>query len=115
MYKISEFSKMTDLSKETLRYYEQVQLLEPASIDPTNQYRYYDDGSYFLAILIHKLRSFGCSIQEMKDVMRDESFQHLEELLRQKKERLQMEISQKQQKIEEIEEFLHSGQEETDE
>lgn len=115
MYKISEFSKMTDLSKETLRYYEQVQLLEPASVDPTNHYRYYDDGSYFLANLLHKLRSFGFSIQEMKDVMRDESFQHLEELLWQKKDRLQMEVAQKQQKIEEIEEFLHFGQEETNE
>lgn len=45
MYKISEFSEITGLSKETLRYYEQVQLLEPASIDPANHYRYYDDGS----------------------------------------------------------------------
>lgn len=51
----------------------------------------------------------------MKDVMRDKSFLNLEELLRQKKERLQMEIIQKQQKIVEIEEFLRTGQEETDE
>jgi len=115
MYKISEFSDMTGLSRETLRYYEQVQLLEPATIDSTNNYRYYDEGSYFLAILLQKLRSFGCTIQEMKDVMEDESFQHLEELLVKKRESLHMEIMQKQQKIEEIEEFIRTGQEDVNE
>jgi DNA-binding transcriptional MerR regulator len=43
MYKISEFSELTGMSKETLRYYEQEQLLEPAFVDPSNNYRYYDD------------------------------------------------------------------------
>lgn len=113
MYKISEFSEMTGLSKETLRYYEQEQLLEPASVDPSNNYRYYDDGSYFLAILLQKLRSFGCTIQEMKDVMRNESFANLEELLTQKKDRLHKEMLFKQQKILEIEEFIRTGQEES--
>ena len=65
MYKIIEFADVTGLSKETLRYYAEVKLLEPAYIDPVNKYRYYDDGSYFLAILLVKLRSFGCTIQEM--------------------------------------------------
>ena len=99
MCKISEFSELTGLSKDTLRYYEQEQLLEPSTIDPSNNYRYYDDGSYFLAILLQKLRSFGCTIQEMKDVMRDESFENLEKLLIQKKELLQEEINQKYQRI----------------
>ncbi len=112
MYKISEFSELTGLSKETLRYYEQQQLLEPAYVDTSNNYRYYDDGSFFLASLLKKLRSFGCSIQEMKDVMGDESFTNLEVLLHQKKERLHMEITQKQQTIHEIEEFIRTGQEE---
>ena len=111
MYLISEFSEITGLSKETLRYYEQVHLLEPASVNPANNYRYYDDGSYFLALLLQKLRSFGCTIQEMKAVMDDESFVNLEELLVQKKSRLNEEIQAKQQKVLEIENFIHSGKE----
>ncbi|MFJ7828223.1 MerR family DNA-binding transcriptional regulator [Psychrobacillus sp. NPDC096623] len=39
MYKISEFADVTGLSKETLRYYAEVKLLEPAYIDPVNNYR----------------------------------------------------------------------------
>ena len=53
MYKISEFADITGLSKETLRYYAEVKLLEPAYIDTTNNYRYYDDGSYFVAVLCY--------------------------------------------------------------
>lgn len=48
MYKISEFVRLTGLSKETLRYYSKVGLLEPAYVDSDNNYRYYDEGSYFL-------------------------------------------------------------------
>ncbi|MFE0504488.1 hypothetical protein ACWF7H_16350 [Peribacillus butanolivorans] len=56
-------------------------MLEPAYINPNNNYRYYDDGSYFLAILLVKLRRFGFTIQEMITVMKDESFANLEQLL----------------------------------
>jgi len=111
MYKISEFSEITGMSKETLRYYEQEELLEPAYVNPANNYRYYDDGSYFLALLLQKLKSFGCTIQEMKTVMHDKSFENLEELLVNKVARLQNEILYKQQKVREIEEFILTGQE----
>ncbi|WP_203289588.1 MerR family transcriptional regulator [Metabacillus sp. cB07] len=112
MYKISEFTEMTGLSKETLRYYAEVKLLEPALIDPNNNYRYYDDGSYFLAILLVKLRGFGFTVQEMLSVMEDESFAHLEDLLIQKREKIKMQIENLRQRIEEIDEFLVSGKEE---
>ncbi|MFC0272789.1 MerR family transcriptional regulator [Metabacillus herbersteinensis] len=112
MYKISEFAEMTGLSKETLRYYSEVQLLEPAYIDPNNNYRYYDDGSYFLAILLMKLRRFGFTIQEMISVMKDESFANLEDLLKQKRNKIQMQIEDLRHQAEEIDDFLASGKEE---
>lgn len=114
MYKIGDFSEMTGLSKETLRYYEEVQLLEPAYIDPNNNYRYYDDGSYFLAILLIKLRGFGFKIQEMISVMEDESFANLEKLLLQKRNKLQLQIKELHLRMEEIDEFLESGKEENE-
>ncbi|WP_430786551.1 MerR family DNA-binding transcriptional regulator [Virgibacillus flavescens] len=92
MYKISEFAEMTGLSKETLRYYAEVKLIEPAYTDPANNYRYYDDGSYFLAILLVNLRRFGFTIQEMLSVMEDESFANLEHLLIQKKKNIQIQM-----------------------
>lgn len=112
MYLIREFSELTGLSRETLRYYAEVKLLEPAYIDPKNSYRYYDDGSYFLAILLVKLKSFGFTIQEMVSVMNDKSFANLENLLQQKRENIQSEIHDLQRKISEIDAFIESGREE---
>ncbi len=114
MYKISQFAQLTGLSKETLRYYAEVKLLEPAYIDPNSRYKYYDDGSYFLALLLAKLRRFGFTIQEMKSVMEDESFAHLEDLLSQKKLRIEEQINDLQLQLQDIDEFLKSGREKND-
>ncbi|WP_427137448.1 MerR family transcriptional regulator [Psychrobacillus psychrodurans] len=111
MYKISEFVNITGLSKETLRYYAEVKLLEPAYIDPLNNYRYYDDGSYFLAILLVKLRSFGFTIQEMISVMDDKSFANLEKILQQKRSTILIQIDNLTAKLGELDEFLESGRE----
>ncbi|MGI8383928.1 MerR family transcriptional regulator [Robertmurraya sp. P23] len=113
MYKISEFAELTGLSKETLRYYAEVKLLEPAFIDPKKNYRYYDDGSIFLATLLTKLRKLGFTIQEMISVMEDESFANLEALLVQKKRNILKQINELQLQVEEIDGFLASGKEET--
>lgn len=113
MYKISDFAELTGLSKETLRYYAEVKLLEPAFIDPKNNYRYYDDGSIFLATLLTKLRKLGFTIQEMISVMEDESFANLEALLVQKKRNILQQINELQLQVEEIDGFLASGKEET--
>lgn len=111
MYKISEFVDITGLSKETLRYYAEVKLLEPAYIDPLNNYRYYDDGSYFLATLLVKLRSFGFTIQEMISVMDDKSFANLEKILQQKRNTILLQIDNLTVKLGELDEFLESGRE----
>lgn len=112
MYKISDFAEITGLSKETLRYYAEVKLLEPAYIDPKNNYRYYDDGSYFLAMLLGKLRRFGFTIQEMISVMEDESFTNLEALLNNKRKKIQLQIEDLTLQLEEIDDFIASGKEE---
>lgn len=112
MYKISDFAEITGLSKETLRYYAEVKLLEPAYIDPKNNYRYYDDGSYFLAVLLSKLRRFGFTIQEMISVMEDESFTNLEDLLNNKRKNIQLQIDDLTLQLEEIDDFIASGKEE---
>ncbi len=109
MYKVSEFSKMTGLSKETLRYYAEIKLLEPVYIDPRNKYRYYDNGSYLVARLLVYLRKFNFTIQEMLEVVNDESFENLEMLIREKRENLVQEVERIQSIIEEMDEFFELG------
>ncbi|WP_335869108.1 MerR family transcriptional regulator [Bacillus sp. 2205SS5-2] len=109
MYKVSEFSNMTGLSKETLRYYADIKLLEPVYTDPQNKYRYYDNGSYLVARLLIYLRRFNFSIQEMLTVVSDESFNNLEQLIQEKKKSLESEIIRIQTIIEEMDDFFEMG------
>ncbi|MFC0190101.1 MerR family DNA-binding transcriptional regulator [Fictibacillus aquaticus] len=111
MYKVGEFSKMTGLSKEALRYYSDIKLLEPVYINPDNNYRYYDNGSYIVAMLLVQLRRFDFTIQEMKSVIEDESFANLENILREKKRKIEEEIQELSSKVDDIDEFLRIGNE----
>ncbi|MBS8266586.1 MerR family transcriptional regulator [Mesobacillus boroniphilus] len=106
MYKVSEFSKMTGLSKETLRYYAEIKLLEPVFIDPNNKYRYYDNGSYLVARLLVHLRRFNFSIQEMLTVVNDESFENLEQILLKKRQGLVEQVQELNTLIDEMDDFF---------
>ncbi|MGI2326829.1 MerR family transcriptional regulator [Planococcus sp. YIM B11945] len=110
MYKTKEFADLTGLTKETLRYYAEIGLLEPAFVNPKNHYRYYDDGSYFLAVLLVKLKNLGFTIQEMHLAMQDESFGRLESLMKEKRAVIQTQIEALQNQQRGIDEFLKSGQ-----
>ncbi|GAM15463.1 MerR family DNA-binding transcriptional regulator [Mesobacillus selenatarsenatis] len=111
MYKVSEFSKMTGLSKETLRYYAEIKLLEPVFIDPNNKYRYYDNGSYLVALLLVHLRRFNFTIQEMLTVVNDESFENLEQILLKKRQGLVNQVQELNNLIEEMDDFFEFGME----
>ena len=63
--KIGEFSKMNNVSIQTLRYYDKVGLLKPSFVDSETGYRYYDVGQCVILDTIVFLRSLGYSLQEV--------------------------------------------------
>ncbi len=69
MYRIGEFSKLVSLSVKTLRYYQEIGLLEPVSIDEETGYRYYDTHSYERAKKINQLKAFHFSLMEIKEMI----------------------------------------------
>ena len=69
MYKIGEFSKITELSVKTLRYYDEENILTPSFRNQENLYRYYNDDDYKKAELITLLRDLNFPIIEIKDVL----------------------------------------------
>lgn len=68
MYRISEFSKITNLTVKTLRYYDEQNILKP-SYRAENAYRYYDNNDFKRARLIILLRHLDFSILEIKDIV----------------------------------------------
>jgi DNA-binding transcriptional MerR regulator len=69
MYKISEFSRITNLTVKTLRYYDDEGILVPSHRDECNLYRYYTEEEFLKAKRIILLRELNFSIAEMKDVL----------------------------------------------
>ena len=94
MYRISEFSKISNLSVKTLRYYDEIGLLKPAETDPFTGYRFYSLSQAGDAIKIQALKEFGFSLDEIRyfyhdtDSLLEQKEQMLKEQLRELKTRL---------------------------
>jgi DNA-binding transcriptional MerR regulator len=69
VYKIGDFSKITNLSVKALRYYDEENILKPSYRNEENSYRFYDDNDFKKAELIVLLRELNFSISEIKDVI----------------------------------------------
>lgn len=54
LYKIGEFSKLTNVPIKTLRYYDEINLFKPQEIDLFSGYRYYSKEQ--IEDLIKKIR-----------------------------------------------------------
>lgn len=61
--KIGEFAICTGLSKDTIRYYEKMNLLQP---EIKNNHRYYNKKDIDIVEAILKLKQTGFSLQEIK-------------------------------------------------
>ena len=61
--KIGEFATCTGLSKDTIRYYEKIDLLHPEII---NKHREYSEQDIEIIATIRKLKLTGFSLQEIK-------------------------------------------------
>ncbi|HSS10611.1 MAG TPA: MerR family transcriptional regulator, partial [Acidimicrobiales bacterium] len=66
---IGDFSRMTYLSVKALRHYHDVGLLEPAQVDPTTGYRFYDAAQVPTAQVIRRFRDLGMPLEQVKAVL----------------------------------------------
>jgi DNA-binding transcriptional MerR regulator len=62
MFKIGEFSKLSNISVRLLRHYETLELLPPKKTDPVSGYRYYTAEQLDRANTIRMLREIGFSL-----------------------------------------------------
>ncbi len=66
---IGDFSRMTHLSIKALRHYHDVGLLEPAEIDRSSGYRFYEADQVPIAQVIRRFRDLGMPVDEVKSVL----------------------------------------------
>ena len=71
MFSAGELAKLQNISKQTLIYYDKMDLFKPSYIDPENGYRYYsaEQLDYLDTILI--MKKIGFSLNEIKNHMKN--------------------------------------------
>jgi len=77
---IGEFSKICGVSTKTLRYYDEIGLINPDEINPDNGYRYYSIRHLKKMLLINRLKSYHFSLEEIKTILETEEDQSEEKL-----------------------------------
>lgn len=70
--KIQEVAKLTGLTAYTIRFYEKEGLLDLRHIRrEANNYRNYSEAAIERLRLVKKFQGVGCSLAELKDILRD--------------------------------------------
>lgn len=99
MFRIGQFSKLTQVSIRMLRYYDEIGLLKPANVDPFTGYRMYSADQIPLLQKIILLRDSKFKISEIKDIILKHEEINIIEILEKKKLSIQKEIDIEKQRI----------------
>lgn len=100
--KISEFSKLSGISRKLLIFYDNQGLLQPYFIDEKNGYRYYSYRQIDTASVIVSLREAGMSLAEIKAYLSKNSPYTLIDTLEKQEKMLEQQIK----KLHQIQEMI---------
>lgn len=68
-YTVGEVSGITGVTRDTLRFYDKIDLFKPKYVDPQNGYRYYTYDQFWRIDAITCLRRLNISIGKIKDIL----------------------------------------------
>jgi DNA-binding transcriptional MerR regulator len=96
-YNIREAAKISGLPESTLRYYENIGLIDPIKRDDSSKYRIYSDDDVNLIVAIACLNATGLSIEDMRQYLKNreagpEAAKEQIGLLKNKKKHLEGEV-----------------------
>ena len=103
MFKIGEFSKLTQVSIRMLRYYDETGLLKPAVTDYATNYRLYSAEQLPVIHKIIFLRDLGCNVSEIFRALNSWNDADVSALLDEKYAEAEKAISTEQDKLLKIE------------
>ena len=85
-YTIGEFSKLTGISKDTLRFYDKIGVLCPKFIGESSRYRYYTFDQFWYADMAICLQRLNVPLQDIADVFARKQDSEIVKLLRENRE-----------------------------
>jgi len=84
LYSIGEVSKICNISKKALRYYDQIGILSPDVVSKENGYRYYSQKTLLLVPVVKYYKQMGFKLEEMQGLVEGNSYYYLEQNFRSK-------------------------------
>jgi DNA-binding transcriptional MerR regulator len=113
MFRIGEFSRLTQVSVKTLRHYDRLGLLEPARTDPLNGYRYYSCEQLPRLNGILALKDLGFSLGQVSVLLDEElSPAQLRTMLEMKRDEVARTVADEQGRLARLQARLESMEQE---
>ncbi|MCG2769146.1 MAG: helix-turn-helix domain-containing protein, partial [Anaerolineae bacterium] len=104
MFKIGEFSKLSQVAVKTLRYYDEIGLLKPAEVDRFTSYRYYSAAQLPRLHRILALKDLGLSLAQVARLLDgDLPSEQIRGMLRMKQVQLQQQVQEEQARLARVE------------
>ena len=82
MYTVGEVSKMTGVSKDTLLYYDKINLFKPQYVNPETKYRYYTYKQFWQLDIIICCKNLGIPIPVIRDILLTKDSQKIIEMMK---------------------------------
>ncbi|KXK20826.1 MAG: MerR family transcriptional regulator [Chloroflexi bacterium OLB15] len=109
MFSVGEFSRLGQVSKRLLRYYDEIGLLKPVRIDVASGYRYYSAEQLAELNRILALKELGLSLDQIRRMLNDHiSTEEMQGMLLLKKVEIEQQLQAELQRIRKIESRLQS-------
>ncbi|MDR3576701.1 MAG: MerR family transcriptional regulator [Anaerolineaceae bacterium] len=104
MFKIGEFSRISQVSVKTLRYYDEIGLLKPSQTDPFSSYRYYTADQMSRLNKILALKDLGLTLEQIAQLMKEDlPPPQLRGMLRLKQIEIQQRLEEEQTRLDRVE------------
>lgn len=104
---ISRFAVLTGLPTKTLRYYDEIDLLCPESVDESTGYRYYGVAQIDRAVRIRRWRELGLPIDDIRRII--DHPHHAKEVFLHHERRLSAEIEDRHRALLHLRAFLQEA------
>lgn len=91
-FSIGELAKLFNISTDTLRHYDKIDLLKP-NCDVVNKYRFYSVRNFFKLSRILFFKNLDISLQDIKKYMNNKNTNNLITLLKNKEEEIDVKIN----------------------
>ncbi len=107
MLKIGQFSRFSQVTVKTLRYYDKIGLLKPVEVDRFTGYRYYSASQFPRLHRILALKDLGLSLEQIGQLLDGElSPDQIRGILRMKQVDIQQQVEEEQARLARVERRL---------